>query len=257
MSHTTAAAPDLAGRIMSLYDSLAADLDRLRFAAPVAAVYDPLVYAREPWRRYVERFLAGRPGRVLWLGMNPGPFGMAQTGVPFGAIPPVRDWMGIDCPVAQPPAIHPKRPIQGFACPRIEGSGKRLWGLFSRNWPNPDAAFTRHAVVNWCPLVFMDGGGANLTPDKLPRAERQAVAARCDRALAELIALLEPRALVGVGAFAANRLAGVLAGGIPGAPPLPALPVVTVLHPSPASPRANKDWEGEVRAVLEAAGLWP
>jgi single-strand selective monofunctional uracil DNA glycosylase len=208
-----------------------------------------LAYAREPWGLYVERYLAGT-GRVLWLGMNPGPFGMAQTGIPFGAIPPVRDWMGLQAPVGQPPAVHPKRPVSGFACPRIEGSGQRLWGLFSRTWPDPAACFARHAVLNYCPLVFMDEGGANLTPDKLPKAERAALYEVCDAALAEFIALLQPRALVGIGAFAYQRLAEN-----PGRPA--GIPCLQVLHPSPASPRANQNWAGEVLAVLEPAGLWP
>lgn len=255
MSHTTAGHRDQAARILSVTDRLAAGLDSLCFAAPVAMVYDPMVYAREPWSRYVERFVAGEGGRVLWLGMNPGPFGMAQTGVPFGAIPPVRDWMGIETPVGQPPASHPKRPVQGFACPRVEGSGKRLWGLFARTWPDPAEAFSRHIVLNYCPLVFMDEGGANLTPDKLTKTERAAVYRLCDQALAELIAVLTPRALVGIGNFAAKRLAEVLEGPAAGLAPRP--PVHAVLHPSPASPRANQDWEGEVLAVLQPAGLWP
>ena len=34
--------------------------------------------------------------RVVFLGMNPGPFGMAQVGVPFGEVAAVRDWLRID-----------------------------------------------------------------------------------------------------------------------------------------------------------------
>ena len=240
---------NLARQIMALCDRLAAETGSLSFAAPVHTVYNPLVYAREPFRQYVDRYLAGR-GRVLWLGMNPGPFGMAQTGIPFGAIPPVRDWMGISAPVGQPPAVHPKRPVNGFDCSRIEGSGQRLWGLFSQTWPDPADCFARLVVLNYCPLVFMDEVGANLTPDKLPRPEREALSACCDRALSELITLLAPRAFVGVGTFAWKKLQEIDV--------RPAdVPCVQVLHPSPASPRANQDWAGEVLAVLQPAGLWP
>jgi len=239
----------LAASILAATERLARDCDALEFGGGVHTIYNPLVYAREPFRLFVERYLAGT-GRVLWLGMNPGPFGMAQTGIPFGAIPAVRDWMGIQCPVNQPPRLHPKRPVAGFGCTRIEGSGQRLWGLFSRQWPTADEAFARHAILNYCPLVFMDQGGANLTPDKLSKAEREALYAICDQALTELIGLLEPRALVGVGAFAWRKLHE-----LPGRPA--DIPCLQVLHPSPASPRANKDWAGEVVGVLKPAGLWP
>ena len=250
MSHTTSDPAAPIDRLLELTDRLAQEVDALSFAPPVACVYNPLIYARGPFSRYVASYLAGPAGRVLWLGMNPGPFGMAQTGVPFGAIPPVRDWMGIDCPVGQPPLVHPKRPIQGFACRRVEGSGKRLWELFARTWPVAADAFARHLVLNYCPLVFMNAAGANITPDKLPKPERQALFDCCDRALIGLIELLQPRALVGIGNFAAQRLAALPA-------TTPARPIITVLHPSPASPRANQGWEAEVRAVLEPLELWP
>ena len=74
---------------------------RLRFGAPVSYVYNPLGYARMPHEAYLERFGSG-PKRVVFLGMNPGPFGMAQTGVPFGAVEPVRDWLRIPVQVSRP-----------------------------------------------------------------------------------------------------------------------------------------------------------
>ena len=68
------------------------DVDRLEFAPPVAVVYNPLDYAWKPHRAYLERYGQGHP-QVLLLGMNPGPFGMAQTGVPFGDVAMVRGWL--------------------------------------------------------------------------------------------------------------------------------------------------------------------
>ena len=105
------------------------------------------------------------------LGMNPGPWGMAQTGVPFGEIPAVRDWMGISSVVDKPGNEHPKRPVEGFACERSEVSGRRLWGLFSEKFPNPEDFFRDHFVANYCPLVWMGETGKNITPDKLPKVE--------------------------------------------------------------------------------------
>lgn len=149
----------------TLSDQLAA----LSFAAPVSHVYNPLDYARSPHELYLSRFASTRK-RIVFLGMNPGPFGMVQTGVPFGEIDAVRNWMGIAAPVAKPAIENPKRPIEGFACLRSEVSGRRLWGLFSQRFPRAEDFFAEHFVANYCPLAFFDQG-RNLTPDKLPASE--------------------------------------------------------------------------------------
>src|SRR5215831_613721 len=114
--------------LIAVADALARDLDALRFRKPVTHVYDPLGYARAGWRAYAERWGRG-PKEVVLVGMNPGPFGMAQTGVPFGEVELVRDWLGIDAKIGRPPREHPKRPVEGFACARREVSGQRLWGF--------------------------------------------------------------------------------------------------------------------------------
>ena len=105
-------------------------LEGLEFAAPTTHVYNPLEYARRANEQYIRRFGRTRK-RCVMMGMNPGPWGMAQTGIPFGEIPAVRDWMGIEVKIDKPPGEHPKRPVEGFACQRSEVSGRRLWGLFS------------------------------------------------------------------------------------------------------------------------------
>ncbi len=214
--------------------------------APASHVYNPLVYARAPHEAYLRRY-GGRPGVTLLLGMNPGPFGMAQTGVPFGEVASVRDWMGIEGPVARPAREHPKRPITGFACPRAEVSGARLWGWARARFGTPDRFFASFFVLNYCPLVFMDEGGRNVTPDKLPAAARTALFAPCDAALRAAVEILAPRAVVGVGAFAERRAREALAD--------LHVPVARVLHPSPASPRANRGWAAAAEADLRAAGV--
>lgn len=222
----------------------------LGFSDPVHTVYRPLDYAWKPHARYLERFGRGRK-RVLFLGMNPGPFGMAQTGVPFGEIAAVRDWMGIHEPVAKPDPEHPKRPIEGFACTRSEVSGRRFWGLFSERFPEAETFFADHFVLNYCPLVWMGPSGANLTPDKLPSAEMAPVEDACLAHLAEVIALLRPAFLVGVGGFAEERLHR--ATGVAGV----AARISRVLHPSPASPAANRGWAAAATRQLVEAGVWP
>ena len=228
---------------------LSANLAGLTFSPPAAFVYDPLQYARAPHEMYLERYGSG-VRRVLFLGMNPGPFGMAQTGVPFGEISAVRDWMGIEAPVGKPPLEHPKRPVEGFACTRSEVSGRRLWGLFAERFGTAEEFFREHFVLNYCPLVWMSATGANLTPDKIPAAEIAPVEAACLEHLAEVVSQMQPAYLVGVGAFAEERLrrAAAAAGS--------RAVIGKVLHPSPASPAANRGWGPAATKQLEALGVW-
>lgn len=218
----------------------------LSFAPPADYVYNPLDYAWEAHRAYLERWGQG-PREVLLLGMNPGPFGMAQTGVPFGEVSLVRDWLGVSAPVGKPPREHPKRPVEGFACRRSEVSGARLWGWARERFKTPAGFFKTFFVLNYCPLVFMDAGGRNLTPDKLPAAERAPLEAACDEALRALAAYYRPRLVVGVGQFALARAREAL----PGA----GCAFGTILHPSPASPAANRGWAPQAERQLAALGV--
>jgi single-strand selective monofunctional uracil DNA glycosylase len=218
----------------------------LRFGPPTACVYNPLLYARRSHEAYLERY-ARQGVDALLLGMNPGPWGMAQTGVPFGEVRLVREFLAIDEPVGQPPIVHPKRPIEGMACRRSEVSGRRLWGWARARYRTPDRFFTRFLVINYCPLVFMEASGRNRTPDKLPASERDPLFELCDEALRRLVAWCGPKRVVGVGAFAAAR-AAVSLGEI-------GVPIGTVLHPSPASPAANRGWDAQAERQLRAQGI--
>src|SRR6185503_20305177 len=113
--------------LLDIADRLRRELKRPRFAAPVAYVYNPLEYAAETYRCYINRY-GTAPREIVMIGMNPGPWGMAQTGVPFGEVGMVRDWLGIEGVVGRPAREHPKRPVLGLSCPRSEVSGARLWG---------------------------------------------------------------------------------------------------------------------------------
>jgi len=220
-------------------------INTLSFEPPVTHVYNPLRYAKAPHEAYLERFGAKR-GRVVLLGMNPGPFGMAQTGVPFGEVNVVRDWMKIEGRVGRPKHEHPKRPILGFECTRSEVSGARLWGWAKERYRTPRSFFARFFVVNYCPLAFLEDSGRNRTPDKLPRAEREPLFEACNRALRETIDTLEPSMVVGVGAFARKRAQMVLTD---------AVPIGQMLHPSPASPLANRGWQAQAERDLAALGI--
>ncbi len=228
--------------------SLSDALRDLSFTDPVKHVYDPLEYARAAHEAYLSRFGGGLK-KVIFLGMNPGPFGMAQTGVPFGEIAAVRDWMGIREAVGKPTREHPKRPILGFDCEKSEVSGRRLWGLFAQRYGAADKFFKDHFVANFCPLVFMSETGANLTPDKIVAREMEPVFAACDEHLRRVVEILQPEWLIGVGGFAEGRAKLLQAH-------FPKLKIARILHPSPASPAANKDWAGNVTRALEEFGVW-
>lgn len=231
--------------LVAIARRLAREVDGLRFGPPVDTVYNPLVYAREPVERYFERFGDG-PKEAVLVGMNPGPFGMVQTGVPFGEIEAVRDWLRIEGRVGKPPREHPKRPVDGFACARSEVSGRRLWGWARERFGTPERFFARFFVWNWCPLGFLAASGANVTPDKLAAAERRALETVCDRALAEALERLSPRLAIGVGTFAEKALRRATGD---------SLPIARILHPSPASPAANRGWAEQAERQLSAAGV--
>lgn len=243
-------------RLIRAAQQLRAAVDRLQFAAPVAHVYNPLVYAWEPHTDYLRRFGQGRK-RVVFLGMNPGPFGMAQTGVPFGEVAAVRDWLGVRGAVTRPKREHPRRPITGFDCHRSEVSGRRLWGLFADRFGSAETFFRDHIVLNYCPLVFVEESGRNRTPDKLAPAEKAALFAACDAHLRAMVEELEPQWLVAVGDFAFQRALTFKGGegreqrGEDAAPRLG-----RILHPSPANPAANRDWAAVATKQLVGLGVW-
>jgi len=233
--------------LVEISRDLSARVDALDFPS-VPFVYNPLDYAQAPHEAYLERWGSGTPRELVLVGMNPGPFGMAQTGVPFGDVAMVRDFVGITGPVGKPAHEHPRRPITGFACSRSEVSGTRFWGWARDRFGTAERFFARVFVANWCPLVFMEESGRNRTPDKLPAGERAELFRACDDALAQIVDALSPRLVVGVGRFAETRARKALD---------PGIEIGCILHPSPASPATNTDWAGTVEAQLRALGFEP
>jgi single-strand selective monofunctional uracil DNA glycosylase len=174
---------------------------------------------------------------------------MAQTGVPFGDVALVRDFLGVHGVVGRPQVEHPKRKIMGFECARSEVSGARLWGYVRARFGSPERFFRDFFVVNYCPLAFMESSGQNRTPDKLPKSEQRPLFEACDRALVQIVELLEPSFMIGVGAFAEGRARAAL--------PHFDGKIAAISHPSPASPRANRGWAELAETELRAHGLSP
>lgn len=234
-----------ASALLAASRKLSAALRPIVPVSPVAYVYNPLVYAEALVKSYFGKFGQGSK-EVLFLGMNPGPFGMGQTGVPFGEVSFVRDWMKLEGKVGHPEREHPKRPVEGLACKRSEVSGARLWGAIRAKHADPRTFFERALVINYCPLLFLGETGANVTPDKLPKTVRATIEQACDEHLRSMVSILAPTWIVGVGAYAHEKAKQACGD---------AVRHMSILHPSPASPAANKGWPLLAQQALDQAGL--
>lgn len=232
--------------LITTADDLSKSVDGLPFTQPITHVYNPLQYARASYADYVERYGAGVK-EVILLGMNPGPWGMAQTGIPFGEVNAVRDWLGIESPIGQPARLHPKRPVLGFDCTRSEVSGQRVWGWARDTFHTPEQFFLRFFIANYCPLIFFDADGKNRTPDKIRQKERLPLLVACDRALRRTVSILQPSFVIGFGRFAEARAFEALSD--------MNVRVSAIPHPSPANPQANRGWKQLASETLVQLGI--
>ena len=230
-----------------LRDDVEKFADSLVKEGSVDTVYNPLAYAWEPHRAYLE-LASGEGAKTLLLGMNPGPHGMGQMGIPFAATSVVRDLLKIkDLEVGQPRTPHPKRPISGLDWPKEEVSGTRLWGLLANEYGSAESIFKSIFLLNHCPLMLFSGERAtNITPDKITGATTNALLKRCDEHLREVVDIMQIERVIGVGRYSEKRALNALSG--------IDISVTTCWHPSPASPLANRnkgeDWKKNVRNVL-------
>lgn len=231
--------------ILSIENELVQALSQLKFGLPVTCVYNPLVYAQELHEQYVRKY-GGRKVEVLLVGMNPGPYGMAQTGIPFGDSTTVRDFLKISGKVNSPGSVHSRRPIYGLDCARKEISGQRFWGWAQRQFHSPTNFLNRFWIHNYCPLVFMEASGKNRTPDKLPASERELLDTSCNKALVATINLIQPRFVIGIGKYSTKRIRASGAQDIV---------IGEVMHPSPANPKANKEWVKVFETQLKSLGV--
>jgi len=226
--------------------SKSCDLLSSELGEPVAYVYNPLDYAWEVHNNYLSKF--GNLGaKTILLGMNPGPWGMGQTGVPFGDVTKATDYLGLSGKVGSPENLHPKRPVIGLECERGEVSGTRLWGIIEEMFGSAERAHQHFFVVNHCPLLMFDANGSNLTPDKLRGEAATRLLSLCDEHLRQVVSILGAERVIGVGAYAEKQAKKALAGND--------VEIDRIPHPSPASPLANRnkgaDWRAAVRKILE------
>lgn len=284
-SSATSESRDIAGQLLLIEGGMSAKLGAMEFGAPITHIYNPLHYASQTHSHFVGCYGNGTK-KILFVGMNPGPFGMAQNGVAFGDTQMVKEWLKISGEVKKPAAEHPSRVIQGLACSRSEVSGSRFWGFFRDLCKTPEAFFSNCYVHNYCPLCFMTKTGKNVTPPSLKVAEKSQLQAICDGALLEVIRLLEVEWVVGVGKYVADRAKAALkenctrlcgskepkkpatccgkrvGGGVEtftlhsgGGGGERVVCVCSIMHPSPINPAANKGWAQLVQSQLSELGL--
>ena len=238
-------------RLLKVYDHLSDEVEKIKFSKPVEVVYNPLRYAREGLEKYLN--YSEEKKRIVYLGMNPGPWGMAQTGVPFGEVNAVKNFLGFqDLHINIPENENSLYPVKGLECKRSEVSGKRLWGLFKDIYGNAEKFFENNFVLNYCPLLFLaeseaKGRVRNFTPDKLKKSERNELYLCCDECFRETIKILEPEYVIGIGNFAEQRAVEALTG--------MNIKIVKILHPSPASPQSNQNWDVKVKTQLRELNL--
>ncbi|MGY8691554.1 MAG: single-stranded DNA-binding protein [Candidatus Poseidoniales archaeon] len=180
--------------------------DKMILECSVDSIYNPLSYAWNPHKAFIE-LSGGKGAKTLLLGMNPGPHGMGQMGIPFAATSIVRDLLEIkDLEVYQPKNIHPKRLIGGLNWHKEEISGTRLWNLLSSFYGNKDEIFANVYVLNHCPLMFFNGANAiNITPDKISGSTVKKLIERCDQHLREVIEIMDIEEVVGIGKYSERR----------------------------------------------------
>ena len=112
----------------------------------------------------------------------------------------------------------------------------------------PEAFFAGHFVVNYCPLAFLEDTGRNRTPDKLPAVEVKPLEEICNAHLAKVVEILQPEWIVAVGGFAEKKAMELLGQSV--------VKIGRVLHPSPASPAANRGWAEQAEKQLREQGIW-
>ncbi|MFB6344166.1 MAG: uracil-DNA glycosylase family protein [bacterium] len=238
---------------VSVTEDLNERIKGLTFEEKVEWYYNPLDYAFEVHKAYLKSF--GNDTKTgFFLGMNPGPWGMAQTGIPFTDPHIARDWMGLpERPIGTPPNEREDRPVDGWSSDRKEASGQKLHGYFRNIFGSLDAFFETNIVMNYCPLVMFSEEATNLTPEDLLKDDRQALFDICDPYLGDLIEFYDPDVFVGIGRFGQRRLMELTERTEEEVAYLP--------HPSPASPIATRDggdyWRGLVDDMLEEWDLLP
>jgi single-strand selective monofunctional uracil DNA glycosylase len=180
-------------------------------------IWNPGLYAAS-WHALFRKEYPASAGCILVFGLNPGPYGMAQTGIPFTDLKRLREHLprlakGLErrgCSLAGV-GLAP-RSLRPYLSRTFESSAVRVYRFLSRGWGSAEDGWRSVVVANPCSLLFMDAAGENRTPADLvgavSRRTGSLVAARrlrerCNalRRLAarEAVRVLSPRGVVLLG----------------------------------------------------------
>ena len=236
---------DVSEKLKSLTEEFTREIEKVRdLIKDDIYIYNPLLYASKMAYAYIEEY-AVSPTKYLFLGMNPGPFGMAQTGIPFGEVNAVKSYLKLNEPIESPKKEHPNRKVEGLNIKRSEVSGQRFWALMQKHFKEAKEMRGEVYVANYCPLLFLSPvkTARNITPDKLSKETREVLYEVCDQYLLDTIDLLNCEKLIGIGKFAQKKLKN------------DKIPYYSILHPSPASPLANRGWQEQAEKQLKEIGV--
>ncbi|CAH0594158.1 unnamed protein product [Chrysodeixis includens] len=239
---------DISDDFLHLADELNLSLEQYKIPPKVQNVYNPTIYARHTFEMYIRKYCNTKK-KIVYFGMNPGPWGMSQTGVPFGEITSIRDWLGISGPVEQPPSQNANRPVLGFNCTRTEISGKRFWGLFKTLCGTPEKFFESSFVYNYLPQQWMTSNGCNLTPAEFKKSEVEELYNICDPIFSKILQLYKVEIIVAIGKFCETRAKEVLK-----RHSLPSIQILYLPHPSPRAVN-NKNWDQTATEFLKNNNL--
>lgn len=184
-------------------------MDVLKFdKKKVQYVYNPVDYAYAGYSRYVRKYLKSSK-KILFVGLNPGPYGMCQTGIPFGDVSTVKEWMELEMDISKPLDECPKKPVDGLKCTTVEQSGKRFWGFFKKKCGAADNFFRNAFVINYCPIAFFDRSGKNVTPNELEVSSREELEKICDEYLEKVVEMVKCEIIICVGRYAEHKVKSI------------------------------------------------
>ncbi|XP_059139314.1 uncharacterized protein LOC131927619 [Physella acuta] len=236
-------------RYMMFEKELCEKLSRVSLPGKIQYVYNPLEYAFDSHLNFVRRFCTGEK-YILFVGMNPGPFGMSQNGVPFGECAIVKEWLQIEGEVLKPVLEHPKRRVVGLECSRSEVTGGRFWQLFRTLCHTPEHFFRTSYVHNLCPFAFLTDSGKNVTPPQLTSSVLDQINALCNATLVEVVRLLKCKYVICIGKYALAQAQKALS-----ADEFNGITLECLMHPSPINPAANKGWADIAIKQLTEIGI--
>lgn len=189
-------------------------------------VWNPGRYGAS-WHRRFRRMVPLESNPVILFGLNPGPYGMAQTGIPFTDVKRLRERLPrlaasleihgpVEVPGLAPPSLRP------FLTRSFESSAVRIYRFLDLAWGSAEEGWRKVGVANPCSLLFMDAAGKNRTPADLQGAVSRRRSAghsaaelreACDRlrrkAALEAMAAVRPRGVVLLGKDVQKALGSV------------------------------------------------